>query len=177
MFISGHKTHLDLLVCIPVNMHMFTHKNVSLAKCYTAQSPALDSSLWTQSSVSPTPSDVTCPSRALCRIKLLPVTHVLVDTWMLSVKLVYKLSNVFDDLKWATNTHLTPFTLTFQSITNNIYGFGRPFFAPSFFSPSTTRPPYFYPSIFVFTRPDDGSLDKAMTGRHITGWMVDRQKC
>ena len=32
-------------------------------------------------------------------IKLLPVTHVLVDTWMLTVKLVNKLSNVPDDLK------------------------------------------------------------------------------
>ena len=54
-------------------------------------------------------------SRALFRIKLLPVTHVLVDTWILpvTVKLVYKLSNVPDDLKWATNTHMTPFTLTF----------------------------------------------------------------
>ena len=28
------------------------------------------------------------------------------------VSLVYKLSSVSDDLKWATNTHLTPFTLT-----------------------------------------------------------------
>ena len=27
----------------------------------------------------------------LCRIKLLPVRHVLVDTWMLTVKPVYKL--------------------------------------------------------------------------------------
>ena len=52
--------------------------------------------------------------RALCRIKLLPVTHVLVDTWMLTVKPVYKLSNVFDDLKWATNTHMTPLTLNFE---------------------------------------------------------------
>ena len=50
--------------------------------------------------------------RALCRVKLLPVTHVLVDTWMLTVKPVYKLSNVPDDLKWATNTHMSPFTLT-----------------------------------------------------------------
>ena len=32
--------------------------------------------------------------RALCRIKLLPVTHVLVDTWILTVKLVYELSHV-----------------------------------------------------------------------------------
>ena len=34
---------------------------------------------------------------------------------MLSVKLVYKLTTVFDDLKWATNTYLTPFTLTFKA--------------------------------------------------------------
>ena len=53
--------------------------------------------------------------RALCRIKLLPVTHVLVDTWMLTVNPVYKLSNVPDDLKWAKNTHVTPFTLTFKA--------------------------------------------------------------
>ena len=53
--------------------------------------------------------------RALCRIKLLPVTHVLVDTWMLTVKLVYKLSSVPDDLKWATSTHMTPVTLTFKA--------------------------------------------------------------
>ena len=53
-----------------------------------------------------------------------------------TVKPVYKFLNVPDDL-----TH-------FQGITNNIYGFGRPFFY--------TRPPYFYPSIVVFTRPNDG---------------------
>ena len=29
--------------------------------------------------------------RALCRTNLLPVTHALVDTWMLTVKAVYKL--------------------------------------------------------------------------------------
>ena len=58
---------------------------------------------------------VLLPHRALCRIKLLPVTHVLVDTWMLTVKLVYELSSVPDDLKWATNTHMTPFTLTFKA--------------------------------------------------------------
>ena len=55
------------------------------------------------------------PARALCRIELLPVTHVLVDTWMLTVKLVDELSSVPDDLKWATNTHMTPFTLTFKA--------------------------------------------------------------
>ena len=47
-------------------------------------------------------------TRGLCRIQLLPVTHVLVDTQMLTVKLVYKLSNVPDDLKWAKTTHMTP---------------------------------------------------------------------
>ena len=34
---------------------------------------------------------------------------------MLTVKVVYKLSNVSDDLKWTTNTHVTPFTLTFEA--------------------------------------------------------------
>ena len=58
---------------------------------------------------------VNVTQRIKARIKLLPVTHVLVDTWMLTVKLVYKLSNVSDDLKWATNTHMTPFTLTFKA--------------------------------------------------------------
>ena len=53
--------------------------------------------------------------RALCRIKLLPVTHVLVDTWMLTVKPVYKLLKVSDDLKWTTNTHVTPFLLTLKA--------------------------------------------------------------
>ena len=47
--------------------------------------------------------------------KLLPVTHVLVNTWMLTIKLGYKLSDVPDDLKWATNTHMMPFTLTFKA--------------------------------------------------------------
>ena len=54
-------------------------------------------------------------ARALCRIKLLPVTHVLVDTWMLTVMPVYKLLNVSDDLKWTTNTHMTQFSLTFKA--------------------------------------------------------------
>ena len=36
----------------------------------------------------------------------------LVDTWMLTVKPVYKLNNMSDDLKWTTNTDATPFTLT-----------------------------------------------------------------
>ena len=49
------------------------------------------------------------------RIKLLPVTHVLVDTWMLTVKPVYKLLNVSDDLKWTTNTYVTLFSPTFKA--------------------------------------------------------------
>ena len=49
---------------------------------------------------------------------------VLVDTWMFTVKPVYKLLTVSDDLKWTTNTCDTIFT-HFQGITNNVYGFGR----------------------------------------------------
>ena len=48
-------------------------------------------------------------TRALCRTKLLPVTRVLLDTWMLTVKAVYKL------LKIWLQTHMTPFTLTFEA--------------------------------------------------------------
>ena len=54
-----------------------------------------------------------CVARAFCRIKLLPVTCF--GGHMLTVKLVYQLSDVPDDLKWATNTHMTPFTLTFKA--------------------------------------------------------------
>ena len=45
--------------------------------------------------------------------ELLPVTHALVDTWMLTVRPVYKLSNVSYDLKWTT--HVTPFILAFKA--------------------------------------------------------------
>jgi len=41
---------------------------------------------------------------------------------MLTVKRVHKLSDVPDDLKWATNAHMTPFTLTLKAY---LYGFGR----------------------------------------------------
>ena len=34
---------------------------------------------------------------------------------MLTVKPVYKLLNVSDGMKWTTNTHVTPFTLTFKA--------------------------------------------------------------
>ena len=95
-------------------------------------------------------------SRALCRINLLPVTHVLVDTWMLTVKLVYNLSNVPDDLKWTTNTHDTIYT-HFQGITNNIYGFGRllllhflPIHHPS--THITARPHSFLPVLMTGER-------------------------
>ena len=74
----------------------------------------------------------------------MPVTHVLVDTWMLTVKPVYKLLNVSDDLKWTTNTRDIIFT-HLQGITNNIYGVGKTFFAPSFFYLYTTPPPIFLP--------------------------------
>ena len=82
------------------------------------------------------------------------IEHVLVDTRMLTVKLVYKLSNVPGDLKWAKITHMTPFTLTFkEGLTIDIYGFGR-FYLLLLFRPPPVHP-YFYPSIFVFTRPND----------------------
>ena len=100
-------------------------------------------------------------TRALCRIKLLPVTHVLVDTWMLTVKPVYKLLNVSDDLKWTTNTHDTIFT-HFQGISNNIYGFGRRIFLLLHFF---TRPPIFLPVHIRFYPSKwrmDGFLHKAM---------------
>ena len=91
--------------------------------------------------------------RALCRIQLLPVTHVLVDTWMLTVKPVYKLLNVSDDLKWTTNTHLTPFSLTFKAYLTISTVLEDLLLLLRFF----TRPlPFFYPSIFVFTCPNDG---------------------
>ena len=41
-----------------------------------------------------------CDTRALCRTKLLPVTPGPLSQF----------TNV--DLKWTTNTHVTPFTLT-----------------------------------------------------------------
>ena len=57
---------------------------------------------------------------------------------MLTVELVYKPSDVHDDLKWATKTHVYDTIYThFQGITNNIYGFLEDFFfAPSFFTRS-----------------------------------------
>ena len=41
-------------------------------------------------------------------------SHMFWWTWMLTAKPVYKLLNVSDDLKWTTNTHVTPFSLTFK---------------------------------------------------------------
>ena len=102
-------------------------------------------------------------SRALCRIILLPVTRVLVDAWMLIVKPVYKLSNkcVWWPEMGYKHTYDTIYT-HFQGITNNIYGFGRPFLLLHFLPVH----PYFYPSIFVFIFMSkwrvDGSLHKAM---------------
>ena len=111
-------------------------------------------------------------TRALCRITLLPVTHVLVDTWMLTVKLVYKLSDVPDDLKWAKNTHMTPFTLTFkEDITNDIYCFGRLFC--SFYSVH----PYFYPSTHISTRSYSFYLTKWRVGGSLHNAMLRIQHC
>ena len=65
-----------------------------------------------------------------------------------------------EDLKRTTNTRDTIYT-HFWGITDNIYGFGRPFFGPSFFYTSThisTRPQRFYLSKWRV----DVSLHKAM---------------
>ena len=69
---------------------------------------------------SPDSLDSSLPIKALCRIQLLPVIHVLIDTWMSTFKPVYKLLNVSDDLKWTTNTCVTPFSLTFKAYITNI---------------------------------------------------------
>ena len=92
-------------------------------------------------------------------------SHVWVDMWMLTVRLIYKLSNCawWPEMGYK-HTFDTIYT-HFQGITNNIYGFGRPFFAPSFLTRPPPVHPYFCPSIFVFTRPNDG-----WTGLYIKLW-------
>ena len=50
--------------------------------------------------------------RVLCRDKLLPVTHVLVDTWMLTVKPILMCLMTENG---TTNAHVTPVTLTFEA--------------------------------------------------------------
>ena len=78
---------------------------------------------------------------------------------MLTVKLVYKLKNISDDLKWTTNTHVTLFTLTSKA-TDNIYGF-ETLFCSFIFYPSThisTCPQWFLPVQMMGGR----SLHKAM---------------
>ena len=66
---------------------------------------------------------------------------------MSTVKPVYKLLNVSDDLKWTTNTRDTIIT-HFQGITNNIYSFGIPFsFLLLHFLP------IHHPSTHISTRP------------------------
>ena len=71
---------------------------------------------------------------------------------MLTVTPVYKLLNVSDDLKWTINTHVTPFTFTFEA--DNIYGFGRLCLLLIFLPVH----PYFYPSTTVYIRPNDGCM-------------------
>ena len=87
--------------------------------------------------------------RALCKITLLPVTHVLVNQFTNFWMCLMTWNGL--QLKKYKHTCDTIFT-HFQGITNNIYGFGRPFFAPSVFYP------YFYPSKWRV----DGSLHKAI---------------
>ena len=86
---------------------------------------------------------------------------------MLTVKPVYELSDVPDDLKWATNTCDIIYT-HFQDITNNIYIF--------------TRPPIFLPVHIRFTRPNDGWTASTSSCAHLLlysthlGWFVDTEE-
>ena len=57
-----------------------------------------------------------------------------------------------DDLKWTTNTHLTLFSLDFKAILTISMVLEDLLLVLHFL----TRPPYFYPSIFIFTRPNEG---------------------
>ena len=71
---------------------------------------------------------------------------------MLTVKPVYKLLNVSDDLKWTTNTHATQFSLTFKAKLT-ISMVLEDLFCSLIFYPSThiSTHPYSF-----FTRPNDG---------------------
>ena len=97
--------------------------------------------------------------RALCRKKILPITHVLVDTWMLTVKPVYKLLNVW----WPEMDYMRHHFHSLSRLNWQYLWFWKTFFAPSFFYPSTTRPPIFLP-IHIHFYPSkwwvDGSLHK-----------------
>ena len=57
-----------------------------------------------------------------------------------------------DDLKWATKTHMIPFTLTFKTYLTKSMVL-KTFFGFFIYLPVH---PYFYPPIFVFSRPNDG---------------------
>ena len=80
---------------------------------------------------------------------------------MLTVKPVYKLLNVSDDLKWTTNTRDTIFT-HFQGITSNIYVFGRPFLLH--LSTNISTRPY---SLLPVQMTGGRSLHKAVKGTDI----------
>ena len=67
-------------------------------------------------------------------------------------------------------THMWHIYTHFWGISDNIYGFGRPFFVPSFF----THPPIFYPSKTVFTCPNDGWTGlciKLYSGKNRRCWL------
>ena len=77
------------------------------------------------------------------------VTHVLVDTWMLTLKCLHEM-----DYKHTCDTIFTHF----QGITNNIYGLGR-LFAPFL--------PVHHPSTHISTRPYS-FLTVQMTGGRVS---------
>ena len=91
-------------------------------------------------------------------------SHVLVDRWMLTVKLVYKLSNC---VWWPETDYKHTFDIIythFQGITNNIYGF-KTFLLLNLLPVH----PYFYPVHIRFYSSKwwfDGSLHKATNIGH-----------
>ena len=78
---------------------------------------------------------------------------------MLTVKLVYELSSVPDDLKGAKHTYDTIYT-HFQDITDNIYGSG-------FFFCSFIFYPVHHPSTHISARPYS-FLPVLMTGGRVS---------
>ena len=116
--------------------------------------------------------------RALCRTKLLPVTHVLVDTSMLTFKLAYQISNVSDDLKWTTNTR-DYCVISFLRHNWQYLWFWKIFFCSFICYPSTTCPPIFLPIYNGFYPSKwwvDGSLHKTMVVLHYKKSPICRQK-
>ena len=81
---------------------------------------------------------------------------------MSTVKPVYKLLNVCDDLKWTTKHTCDTIFTHFQGITNNIYGFGGHFLLLYFF----TRPPIFLPIHIRFYPSKSNDVTNGRIGKY-----------